>query len=58
MPGRQEGSRTLTIFRWHHWQIPQRTMVTLRLTVMMAETRRTSREGVPGGSRAQSGGQT
>lgn len=29
--------------------------MTLRLTVMMAETRRTSREGVPGGSRAQRG---
>lgn len=49
-PGRREGSRALTIFRWHHWQIPQRTMVTLRLTVMMAETRSTSREGVPGGT--------
>lgn len=37
----------LTSLRWHHWQIPHRTMVTLRLMVMMAETKRTSRDGDP-----------
>lgn len=58
-PGRGEGvpsgtpHGTLTSLRWHHWQIPQRTMVTLRLTVMMAETRRTSREGAPMGKQSR-----
>lgn len=52
-PQHPVGMGTLTSLRWHHWQIPQRTMVTLRLTVMMAETRRTSREGAPGGDRAE-----
>lgn len=50
--------RTLTSLRWHHWQMPHRMMVTLRLMVMMAETRTTSREGAPGEeqSRAEAGG--
>lgn len=52
-PQRPVGMGTLTSLRWHHWQIPQRTMVTLRLTVMMAETRRTSREGAPGGGQSR-----
>lgn len=52
-PGHPAVAGTLTSLRWHHWQIPQRTMVTLRLTVMMAETRRTSREGAPAGKQSR-----